>query len=72
MSSEFKVENAQTQMRFLVKNESKQDLKGVTVQLPFEIERYTIDGQQFKTQNSKLITLNLPAGQSVEVQAWPA
>jgi hypothetical protein len=72
MGFEFKVENPQSPMRFLVKNESAQDLRGLTLQMPIDIGQYTINGQQFKTHNSKLITLNVPAGQTLEVQAWPA
>jgi hypothetical protein len=72
MSSEFKVANAPAHIQFSIVNENKRDLKGVTLQMPFEIGQYAVDGKQFKTQNSKLITLDLPAGQTVEVQAWPA
>ncbi len=72
MSFEFKVTKPQSPMRFLVKNENVQDLRGITLQMPIDIGQYTVNGQQFETHNSKLITLNVLAGQTVEVQAWPA
>jgi hypothetical protein len=59
-------------LKFMIDNSQGTNLTGLTIQLPFAVARYTINGTEAKTQNSKLITLNLSAGQTVEVQAWPA
>jgi hypothetical protein len=70
LSSELSQSNQS--LTFMIDNSEGTNLDGLTIQLPFTAARYTMNGAEAKTQNSKLITLNLPAGQTVEVQAWPA
>jgi hypothetical protein len=59
-------------LKFMIDNSQGTNLNGLALQLPFTVARYTLNNQELKTHNSKLITLNLPAGQTVEVQVWPA
>jgi hypothetical protein len=59
-------------LAFSLTNENDRDLDGLTINLNFNVGKCVVNGIELKTQNSKLITLNVPAGQSVEVQAWPA
>src|SRR5262249_12836997 len=56
-------------LSFKVVNRSQRDLNGLTLTLPFKPRQMTINGDIL---NSPLSILNLPAGQTVEVQAWPA
>jgi hypothetical protein len=71
-SSELRVEGSSA-LRISVRNGSQRDLQGVTLSLPFEVRRYTLNGEQFQTQNLALKTLmiDIQAGQTVEVQVWP-
>jgi hypothetical protein len=73
-SSELRVAGAETPLKFTITNDGSHGLNGITVQLPFDVGRFTVDGKELKTQNSKLktLTLDLRAGQTVEVQAWSA
>jgi hypothetical protein len=73
-SSELRVEGSATTLRISVLNSSHRDLHGVTLSMPFEVGRYALNGEELKTQNSKLKTLmiDVRAGQTLEVQAWPA
>jgi hypothetical protein len=61
-------------LTFSLINGSDQDLKGLTLNLPFDMERYRLDNQELKTEKPKLKTLvvDIQAGQTVEVQVWPA
>jgi hypothetical protein len=56
-------------MTFKLTNDSKHDLNRLTLNLPFKPKKLTVNGQIL---NSQFSILNLPAGQTVEVQAWPA
>lgn len=62
---------------FAVMNQSVRDLEGLTVKLPYAAERVTVDGQDAGSSGPGApvldsLVLNLPAGATVEVQAWPA
>jgi hypothetical protein len=61
-------------LSFTIRNTSKRDLSSVTLKLSFQPKKITIDGvilnSQFSILNS--MQLNIRAGQTVEVQAWPA
>jgi hypothetical protein len=74
MGDELKGNENSSPLQFTVKNESERDLSGVVLTLPFPVKQYKIGSQELKTQNSKLktLTLDVPAGQSLEVTAWPA
>jgi hypothetical protein len=74
--AELKIENVELKNRadgsmlsFTLTNGSNRDLNGVTVTLPFIPKQITVNGQIL---NSQFSILNLPAGQTLEVQAWPA
>jgi hypothetical protein len=71
--SERDVQDPESPMSFTITNNSRRDLSGVTLRFPFSLDRYTLDGRAFKTQNSKPKTLELDirAGQTREVVAWP-
>jgi hypothetical protein len=56
---------------FAVINESQQDLSGVTLKLPFQPQKITIDGALLDHPSS-MLSINLHAGQAVEVLVWPA
>jgi hypothetical protein len=58
-------------LSFAVHNISQRDLSGVTLKLPFQPKKIMIDGMIFNAQFS-MLHLDLRAGQTVEVQAWPA
>jgi hypothetical protein len=53
-----------------ITNGSNRDLAGLTVELPFDIQR--LEGEAVILHSSFFILHSLPAGQTVEVQAWPA
>lgn len=59
-------------LKFMLDNRQGADLNGLTIQVPFTVARYTVNRTEFQTHSSKLITLNVPAGTTAEVQAWPA
>jgi len=71
-SDESKVTAPGHPVQWSISNGSQRDLNGITINLPFDVEKYTVNGKELTTHNSKLISLNLPAGQIVEVQVWPA
>jgi hypothetical protein len=66
---ELKSQAAEPIMSFKITNGSSRALQGITLTLPFKPKQITVDGQIL---NSQFSILNLTAGQSVEVQAWPA
>lgn len=61
-------------LRFAVINDGSRDLSGVTLTLPFETHHVTIDGQTLESPiaNLQSLILDVRAGQTLEVQAWPA
>jgi len=60
---------------FAVVNGSQRNLNGLTIELPFKINRVALNGSdsgsRFSVLGSALI-LNIKAGETLEVQAWPA
>jgi hypothetical protein len=62
-------------LSFVVSNDSQRDLKGLTMFLPFEPKRVALNGDdsgsQFSVLGSRLV-VDIRAGETVEVQAWPA
>jgi hypothetical protein len=79
-SAELRIENeewrnrddiATSTLSFTIHNGSQRNLSGVTLKLPFQPKKIMIDKSIL---NSQLSTLNLDiqAGQTLEVQAWPA
>jgi hypothetical protein len=70
-----KNQGSENQLSFAVINESQRDLQGVTVLLPPEIERVTVNGEDSGSRFSVLgsaLVLNIQAGETLEVLAWPA
>ena len=74
--AECKIENVElntqaetSSLTFKITNTSKHDLNGLTLTLPFKFKQLAVNGTIL---NSQLSVLNLPAGQTLEVQAWPA
>jgi hypothetical protein len=67
-------QNATDQLKFNVKNSSKHDMNGLTITLPFKPSQVTVTGHILNSDSWLLnsIVLNVPAGQTLEVQAWPA
>jgi hypothetical protein len=63
---------------FTISNTSDQTLEGLTLNLPFAVERVAVDGHDrtaaLRSQSSvhDALILDLPAGATIEVQAWPA
>jgi hypothetical protein len=61
-------------LTFSVHNGSQRDLSGVTLKLPFQPKKIAVNGvilnSQFSILNS--MQLDIQAGQTLEVQAWPA
>jgi hypothetical protein len=61
-------------LTFSVHNRSQRDLSGVTLKLPFQPKKIAVNGvilnSQFSILNS--MQLDIQAGQTLEVQAWPA
>jgi len=66
---ELKTQSAASMVSFKLTNGSNRDLNGLTLTLPFKLKQLSVNG---KFLNSQFSILNLPAGQTVEVQAWPA
>lgn len=66
---ELKANAAQAALSFKLTNGSSHDLNGLTLTLPFKLKQLSVNGSIL---NSQFSILNLAAGQSVEVQAWPA
>ncbi|MEO7912638.1 MAG: polysaccharide deacetylase [Roseiflexaceae bacterium] len=74
--AECKIENVEVKtqsntsiLSFKLTNGSNRDLNGLTLTLPFKPKQLTVNRIIL---NSQFSTLNLPAGQTLEVQAWPA
>jgi hypothetical protein len=63
---------------FTISNTSDQNLEGLTLTLPFAVERVVVDGHDrtaaLRSQSSvhDALILDLSAGATIEVQAWPA
>jgi hypothetical protein len=74
MSSELKVSDSASPLTFTITNNNSRPLNGLTLDLPFNIGKYTLNNQELTTQNSKLKTLivDVPANTTLEVEAWPA
>jgi hypothetical protein len=69
-NEKLKSEDDPSSLRFAITNGSDRDLAGITIQFPFKIQRAEGDGTIL---HASFYTLHsLPAGQTVEVQAWPA
>jgi hypothetical protein len=81
--AELRIENEQLRsqgdestpmLSFTIHNGSQRDLSGVTLKLPFQPKKIVVDhsilNSQFSILNS--MQLNIQAGQTLEVQAWPA
>jgi hypothetical protein len=66
---ELKTQSNGSTLSFKLTNDSTQDLNGLTLTLPFKPKQLTVNGSIL---NSQLSILDLPAGQTLEVQAWPA
>jgi hypothetical protein len=70
---ELKTQSNASILSFKLTNGSNRDLNGVTVTLPFKPKQLTVDGKFLNSQTPRgRPILNLPAGQTLEVQAWPA
>ncbi len=62
-------------LNFAVINGSQRNLNGLTLALPFKTKRVTVNGSDSGSRFSVLgsaLMLNINAGETVEVQAWPA
>jgi len=66
---ELKTQSNGSMLSFKLTNSSHRDLDGLTIKLPFTPKQVTVNGQILTSHFSML---NLPAGQTLEVQAWPA
>jgi hypothetical protein len=55
-------------------NNSGRDLHGLTLQLPFDAKRVAIDGVEggARFPAPGVLVLDIRAGQTLEVVAWPA
>ena len=56
---------------FSIRGESQRDLSGVTLKLPFQPKKMMIDGKLFEA-NQAIVSIDIPAGKTMQVQAWPA
>jgi hypothetical protein len=77
-TAELRIENEElrnpsdaSMLSFSVHNASQRDLSGVTLKLPFQPKKMTVDGMILDSQLS-MLNLNIRAGQTVEVIAWSA
>jgi hypothetical protein len=61
-------------LHFSATNDSTRDLRGLTLLLPFKPRQVTVDGQILNSGSRLLnsLVMDVHAGQTVEVQAWPA
>jgi hypothetical protein len=62
-------------LSFAVINENSRDLHRLTLSLPFKVQRVTANGSDAGSQFSVLgstLVLDIGAGETLEVQAWPA
>jgi hypothetical protein len=64
--------NQDEQKTFLISNNSTIDLNGLTLKLPVNIGRITIDGVEPSLVSGENILVNVPAKGRVEVTLWPA
>jgi hypothetical protein len=71
---DWRVESQESPLVVKVTNASNRDMEGLTLMLPFSARQATVDGQDLKSQISdpRSVVLNIRAGQTLEVQAWPA
>jgi peptidoglycan/xylan/chitin deacetylase (PgdA/CDA1 family) len=59
-------------LTFRVHNGSRRRLEGLTLRLPFEARRVLLEnGQEYAARDTRLLVLDMRAGQTLEVQAWP-
>jgi hypothetical protein len=78
--AECKIENVELKSQsnasivsFKLTNGSNRDLNGLTLTLPFKFKQLTVNGNVLNSQSPRgQPILNVPAGQTLEVQAWPA
>jgi len=72
--AELRVESVGTPLKLKITNGSQRSLDGLTLELPFDVQRYTVNGAQPTTRNAQhnLLELDIRAGQTLEVLAWPA
>jgi hypothetical protein len=61
-------------LTFTVHNRSQHNLSGVTLSLPRKVKKIVVDGTILNSESSILnsIQLDIGAGETLEVQAWPA
>jgi hypothetical protein len=62
-------------LSFAVINGSQRDLKGLTLTLPYQPKRVTVDGNEAGSRFSVLgsdLMLNIEAGETLEIETWPA
>lgn len=59
-------------LAFSITNAHDRGLHGLAIDLPFIVGKCIVNGLELNTQHTTRLTLNLAAGQMVEVQAWPA
>ena len=71
---DWRVESQESPLVVKVTNASNRDMEGLTLTLPFSARQVAVDGQNLKAQISdpRSVVLNIRAGQTLEVQAWPA
>jgi hypothetical protein len=59
-------------LTFRIHNGSSRRLEGLTLRLPFEARRVLLDArQEYAARDTRLLLLDMRAGQTLEVQAWP-
>jgi hypothetical protein len=58
-------------LSFTIHNGSQRDLSGVTLKLPFQPKKIVVENSILNSQFS-ILQLDIQAGQTLEVQAWPA
>jgi hypothetical protein len=70
---ELKTQSSASILSFKLTNGSNRDLNGLTLTLPFKPKQLTVNGETLNSQTPRgHPILNLPVGQTLEVQAWPA
>jgi hypothetical protein len=78
--SEVRIQNVEarsqepgTPLHFSATNDSTRDLRGLTLVLPFRPKQIVVDGNVLNSKSWLLnsLVLDVRAGQTVEVQAWP-
>ncbi|MBC8161542.1 MAG: polysaccharide deacetylase family protein, partial [Roseiflexaceae bacterium] len=71
-NSESKTQNERQVISFTVVNDSKHNLQGLTLKLPMQIQRASVDGVEIRLSDAERIILNAPAQRALEVIIWPA